>query len=239
MVASQTRQVCRSLNASVGNLHVKISEVAWIARKVQVERSVCIDGCGCRKGVLVCSRYGSDWRGFRRVVPTPDSRKIAHSCQSLRDAHVQVARAGGCTRKGDAESPVRIDGRARERPCIRSVMVTAGTGSPAVYPDPMLERLLTPSTPVAAFMVTLLVSVGFPVMVTLRVPSELTEEVPERVPAFGEVKVTAGGVSVVLYPDPMELKLVGTRMTPLAMVAVRFPLPVGLPENETRESRLL
>ena len=70
-------------------------------------------------------------------------------------------------------------------------------------------------------------------MVTLRVPSELTEEVPARVPAFGEVKVTVGGVSVVLYPVPMELKLVGTRMIPLAMVAVRFALPVGLPENET------
>ena len=87
-------------------------------------------------------------------------------------------------------------------PASAPVMVTAGAGSPAVYPEPMPERLLTPRTPVATFMVTLLVSVGFPVMVTLRVPSELTEEVPARVPAFGEVKVTAGGVSVVLYPDP-------------------------------------
>ena len=85
-------------------------------------------------------------------------------------------------------------------PASGPVMVTAGGGSPAVNPEPMPERLLTPSTPVATFMMTLLVSVGFPVMVTLRVPSELTEEVPERVPAFGEVKVTAGGVSVVLYP---------------------------------------
>ena len=118
-------------------------------------------------------------------------------------------------------------------PASGPVMVTAGAGSPAVYPEPMPVRLLTPRTPVATFMVTLLVSVGFPEMVTLRVPSELTEEVPERVPAFGEVKVTVGGVSVVLYPVPMELKLVGTRMIPLAMVAVRFALPVGLPENVT------
>ena len=139
--------------------------------------------------------------GFRRVVSAPDSRKIAYPGQSLRYAHAQVARAGGCARKGDVESPVRINGqRIRERPCIDSVMVTAGAGSPAVYPEPMPVRLLTPRTPVATFMVTLLVSVGFPVMVTLRVPSELTEEVPARVPAFGEVKVTVGGVSVVLYP---------------------------------------
>ena len=152
----------------------------------------------------------------------------------LGDAHVQVARAGGCTRKGGVESPVRIDGHVPVSvPASAPVMVTAGAGSPAVYPEPMPVRLLTPRTPVAAFMVALLVSVGFPVMVTLRVPSELTEEVPARVPAFGEVKVTVGGVSVVLYPVPMELKLVGTRMIPLAMVAVRFALPVGLPENET------
>ena len=170
------------------------------------------------------------------LYPLPIPEKIAHSCQSRADAHAQVARAGGCTPKGGVESPVRIDGQ-RAVSVIRSGDGNGGTGSPAVYPDPARE-IVDPKHSRCGVLVTLLVSVGFPVMVRLRVPSELTEEVPKgclrlrsksyRWRSLGGFVSRSDGVKVGWYP-----------MTPLAMVAVRFPLPVGLPENERRESRLL
>ena len=124
-----------------------------------------------------------------------------------------------------------MDKRTRERPCIGSGDGNGGHGISRRISGSYAREIVDPKHSRCSVHGGV-VGVGrVSVIVTLRVPSELTEEVPERLP-FGEVKVTAGGVSVVLYPDPMELKLVGTRMTPLAMVAVRFPLPVGLPENE-------
>ena len=84
----------------------------------------------------------------------------------------------------------------------------------------------------ATFMVTLLVSVGFPVMVTLRVPSELTEEAP-RVPArggegyrgrsLGGFVSRPDGVEVGWYPDDS----VGDGCGQVCVAKV------GLPENET------
>ena len=81
-------------------------------------------------------------------------------------------------------------------PLLAPVMVTAGTGSPRVYPEPIPVRFGTPATPLATLTVTLFVSVGAPVKVTLRVPSTLIVLVPARVPLLAPVTVTVGAVSV-------------------------------------------